>query len=125
MKQSMKESLMSGFVGKALIALVSLVVGIITVLVIRPGSSIRSGGAGTGGSSILEILTEFRSLIYFLGPMITVNIFSLVSDTIQAKRRKNELELGNRQLELQNQQLELENRQLELQQENQQSPSEE
>ena len=125
MKQSMKESLMSGFVGKALIALVSLVVGIITVLVIRPGSSTGSGGAGTGGSSILEILTEFRSLIYFLGSMITVNIFSLVSDTIQAKRRENELELGNRQLELQNQQLELKNRQLELQQENQQSPSEE
>ena len=115
MKESMKESLMSGLVGKALIALVSLVVGIATVLIIRPEISAGSGVPSTESSGIIEILKEFRSLVYFLGAMISVNVFSLVSDKIQATRQKNERELEIKMLEAQN-------RQLELQQENQQSP---
>lgn len=125
MKESMKESLMSGFVGKALIALVSLVIGIITVLIVRPGISVGSGVPSTESSGIIELFKEFKSLFYFLGAMISVNVFSLVSDKIQATKQKNERELEIKMLEAQNKQLELQNKQLELQQENQQAPPKE
>ena len=121
MKESMKKSIMSGFAGHALTAVVSVVVAIITTVILLPRNSAGSGDSSTVSGGFIEILKEFKTLIYFLAPMIIINVIPLVESKIRATRQRREKELENRGLELQNQQLELQNQQLELQKKNQQS----
>ena len=117
----MKESMMSGFWGKALIAGVTLVVAFLGIKFVQPKIS-------AGNGNILEILKEFRGLIAMMAGVLCVPICGLVYTKIQASRQKNraeaeikKAELENEKIKLQNEQLELQNRQLELQKENQQS----
>ena len=117
MKQSMKESLMNGFVGKLVIAAVTLGIAFTGFKVVQP-----------------EISTESIEMIFFI--VIFILFFGfifgpiLLSEKMQAgvtkEQNKNETEikkaeLENEKIRLQNEQLELQNRQLELQKENQQS----
>ena len=128
MKQSMKESMMSGFWGKALIAGITLVVAFMGIKFVQPKISAESAGI------VEKIIDKFSLVIYVLLPVIVMRGPSLLSEKIQAgitkQKNKDEaeikkVELENEKIRLQNEQLELQNRQLELQRENQQTNAKE
>ena len=121
MKKSMKDlwvSMMSGFVGNLLTAVVAVAIAFMGLKIALPKIS-------DGNGNMLEILKEFRQFIALVAGVLMVQIYVLVHQKIQASRQKSREEAEIRKLELENENIRLQNRQLELQQENQQSSPEE
>ena len=124
MKQSMKESLMNGLVGKIVIATVTLGIAVMGFKVVQPEISSENRDI------LVLVIVLFFVFLMVLLPIVPALLFEKMlagitkqKNTEDAELKKAELE--NEKIRLQNEQLALQNKQFELQKENQQSPPEE